>query len=114
MTTFNQRGFKVIETVPVGIKTTFNDKGFPVTVYPANCQASSVPDKADEILKLATLTDGAFTTKATAQPSPLTPGLSLLKQAKQPKQSDSSTVNVRCFAAFSTMLAAIGFVLFLA
>ena len=53
-TKYDQQGFLTTATVPEGVSTTFDDKGFPVTVFPQNCQASDLPAQVANVLGTTT------------------------------------------------------------
>ena len=108
VTTFNQRGFKTVETVPVGVSTKFDDKGLPVTVYPPNCQITNIPLKVAAIMGVTQTNGGA---EPTAQASVLPSNLGVYLQEKQ---SGGSTVSARWFAVVGTSMAAMMFAIFLA
>ena len=57
VTAYNNQGFLVTHTVPVGISTGWDDRGFPVTKYPSNCPTSNVGFVAGAVLKPSS-TDG--------------------------------------------------------
>lgn len=117
---YNEQGFPTTETIPVGVKTTWDDRGFPVTVYPKGCEASalSLQNKA-----VATPTPaagvigekGGFATSTTAMALPTDASVDTQSKATSKgshistDQSGASIVTARCVAGFGIGLSALLF-----
>ena len=55
VTSYDVHGFLVTATVAEGISTGYDDRGFPTTIYPANCPTSNYPMAAGEVLQVSTI-----------------------------------------------------------
>jgi hypothetical protein len=114
---YNEKGFLTTATVPVGAKTTFDDRGFPVTVYPQGCEASALALQ-NKALTQPTPSEGVigakagFATSTTAMALPTDDSIytqSKKKVSKHTDKSGASTVAARCCAAFGIFLSALLF-----
>jgi len=47
---YDARGFLTTATVPVGVSTGWDVRGFPTTAYPSNCQISNPPFAIGQVL----------------------------------------------------------------
>lgn len=50
VTSYDQQGFPTTATVPMGISTSWDHRGFAVTVYPRNCQTRNLPLQVGNVL----------------------------------------------------------------
>ena len=50
MTSYNDQGFPTTVTVPVGVSTRYDQRGFQVTVYPSNCPTKNLPLQVGNVL----------------------------------------------------------------
>ncbi|KAF7185783.1 putative extracellular glycosidase [Pseudocercospora fuligena] len=71
VTSYNQQGFLTTATIAAGASTGWDDKGFPTTVYPANCMVSNPPIAAGEVLKVVATTRTGLVTLSTADSTAL-------------------------------------------
>lgn len=69
MTSYDVQGFLTTATVGEGISTGFDERGFPTTLYPANCPTSNFPMKAGEILQASTIVRGEQESSAESEVS---------------------------------------------
>jgi hypothetical protein len=117
VTGYNENGFSTTATVPVGAKTTYNDRGLPVTVYPQGCGGSTLalqnkagtqPTPAEGVIGA----NAGFATSTTAMALPTDDNVykqSKKKVSKHTDQSGASTVAARCGAAFGLFMSALLF-----
>ena len=117
VTGYNEKGFLTTATVPVGAKTQYDDRGFPVTVYPKGCGDSTLalqnkgvaePTPGDGVIGAK----AGFATSTTAQTLPTDNSVYLESKAKSrtkgtsTDESGASTLAARCVAAFGIFMSA--------
>lgn len=108
---YNQQGFLTTETVPVGASTRYDNKGFPVTVYPKGCGINTVAlqNKALATTLAVMGEKGGWATKTTAMALPTDDSIYTQSKSKSSDQSGASTVAARCCAVVGIFLSALRF-----
>ena len=106
---YNQQGLLTTETIPVGASTTYDNRGFPVTIYPKDCQVNTavLQNKALATTLAVMGEKGGWATKTTVMGLPTDASVYTQSNSKSSDQSGASTVAVRCCAAFGIIFSAL-------